>query len=254
MTAAITHHGGQPATMNTAPVSMTSREIAELTGKRHDNVLLDIKAMLVELGFHSPEFSGQYKDATGRTLPMFKLPKRETLILVSGYSVPMRAKIIDRVAELEAQASQPTIQLPDFSNPAAAARAWANAVEQKQVLQMEAAQTQQLLSTAQPKAEALDRIAQADGTMNITNTAKTLQMPPKKFFLWLQEHQWIYRRAGGRGWVGYQTRIQAGLLEHKVTTVERGDGSVKTVEQVLVTAKGLAKLAMVIGQSAEVSE
>jgi len=41
-------------------------------------------------------------------------------------------------------------------------------------------------------------------------------------------------------------RIQTGLLEHKITTVERSDGSAKTVEQVLVTAKGLAKLSEVL--------
>ena len=104
--------------------TMTSREIAELTGKRHDHVRVDIQKMLAELGGHSPEFSGQYKDSTGRTLPMFNLPKRETLILVSGYSVAMRAKIIDRWQELEAAQQAPA--LPNFGNPAEAARAWAS--------------------------------------------------------------------------------------------------------------------------------
>ncbi|MDE2465753.1 MAG: Rha family transcriptional regulator [Alphaproteobacteria bacterium] len=82
---------------------MSSREIAELTGKRHDHVMADIRKMLKSLGLHSPEFSGQYRDATGRYLPCFNLPKRETLILVSGYSVELRARIIDRWQELEAR-------------------------------------------------------------------------------------------------------------------------------------------------------
>ena len=93
-----------------------------------------------------------------------------------------------------------------------------------------------------PKAQALDRIATAtDGAQCITSAAKTVGMAPMKFFAWLQEHTWIYRRPGGH-WMAYQNRIHAGLLEHKVTTIRREDGSEKLVEQVLVTPKGLAKL------------
>jgi len=95
-----------------------------------------------------------------------------------------------------------------------------------------------------PKVEALNLIAtESSGSMCITNAAKDLQVQPKRLFAWLQEHQWIYRRAGGSGFTAYQARIQVGYLEHKVSTVERSDGSVKMVEQVLVTPKGLAKLA-----------
>lgn len=82
---------------------MSSREIAELTGKRHDNVMADIRNMCESLNIQSTEFSGDYKDDKGRTYPCFNLPKRETLILVSGYDVVTRAKIIDRWTELENQ-------------------------------------------------------------------------------------------------------------------------------------------------------
>lgn len=82
---------------------MSSREIAELTGKRHDNVMADIRNMCESLNIQSAEFSADYKDDKGRTYPCFNLPKRETLILVSGYDVVTRAKIIDRWTELENQ-------------------------------------------------------------------------------------------------------------------------------------------------------
>jgi phage anti-repressor protein/phage antirepressor YoqD-like protein len=94
-----------------------------------------------------------------------------------------------------------------------------------------------------PKVEALARIATSDGLMCITDAAKSLQVQPKRLFGWLQQHQWIYRRAGGSGFVGYQNRIQSGCLSHKVVTIDRSDGSTATKEQVLVTAKGLTKLA-----------
>ena len=90
-----------------AGITMTSREIAELTGKRHDHVMADIRKMLNDLGQTSPEFSGDLPDAYGRRQPIFNLPKRETLILVSGYSTELRARIIDRWHELEGQPAQP---------------------------------------------------------------------------------------------------------------------------------------------------
>lgn len=105
------------------------------------------------------------------------------------------------------------------------------------------------VAVLKPIAVAMNRIADADGTMNPTVAAKTLQLPPKKLFDFLRESKWIYRRPGGSGNVAYQDKIQAGLLTHKVTTIQREDGTDKVVEQVLVTGKGLAKLAMLLGLS-----
>ena len=104
------------------------------------------------------------------------------------------------------------------------------------------------LAIAAPKVEAFERIADADGTMNPTVAAKALQVQPKKLFDFLREKHWIYRRPGGSGNVAYQDKIQAGFLTHKVTTVQRDDGTDKVVEQVLVTAKGLAKLSQAFGR------
>lgn len=86
---------------------MSSREIAELTGKDHKNVLADARKMLEDLGQAAADFSATAQIAgpnnSTRSVKVLNLPKRETLILVSGYSVQMRAKIIDRWQELEAQ-------------------------------------------------------------------------------------------------------------------------------------------------------
>lgn len=104
---------------------------------------------------------------------------------------------------------------------------------------------EQQIIADRPKVQALDRIAKADGMENITNTAKALQVRPKDLFEYLSAHQWIYRRPGGKGWIAYQTRIQQGLLTHKVTTVQLSDGTERMIESVLVTPKGVAKLAQV---------
>lgn len=84
------------------PLTMSSLEIAELCSKEHKNVIRDVRELLAGLKIEPSEFSGNYQDKTGRSLPCFNLPKRECLILVSGYSVELRAKIIDRWMELEA--------------------------------------------------------------------------------------------------------------------------------------------------------
>jgi len=107
---------------------------------------------------------------------------------------------------------------------------------------------QEEVAALEPKACALDRISDADGCMCITNAAKHLQVRPGQLFSWLQENRWVYRRAGGKGLVAYQDRIQSGLLTHKITTVtDIHTGMEKITEQVLVTAKGLARLAVVFG-------
>ena len=88
---------------NAGTLTMSSNDIADLTGKEHKNVLADIRKMLSELGVSPTDFSAVYKDQQLISRPCFNLPKRETLILVSGYSIEMRAKIIDRWQELESR-------------------------------------------------------------------------------------------------------------------------------------------------------
>ena len=91
---------------NADNLKMSSREIASFTGKRHDHVMRDIEKMFAELNIHAPHFWGTYKTRNGNEYGCFNLPKRETLILISGYSAKVRAVIVDRWIELEKQASQ----------------------------------------------------------------------------------------------------------------------------------------------------
>lgn len=117
---------------------MDSREIAERTGKRHDNVCRDILVMLDELGFDHLSFEGVYLGGNGEQRRCYLLPKRECLILASGYSVALRAKIIDRWAELE--------EAPAFAIPQNFADALQLAADQQRQIQAQALQ----LEAAQP--------------------------------------------------------------------------------------------------------
>ena len=85
--------------------TMSSVEIADLTGKLHKNVLADIRAMLADLELSSADFSAQYKDSTGRSLPCFQLDREMTDTLLTGYSAKMRLAVVRRWRELEAQAT-----------------------------------------------------------------------------------------------------------------------------------------------------
>ena len=224
-----------------AAQTMSSREIAELTGKRHDHVMRDIRAMLVDLHGEGgiPSFGDTHtNEQNGQSYPIFRLPKRETLILVSGYSVQMRARIIDRWQELEAQAAAPA-PAQVFKIPSTLPEALRLAAE----LEEQRAEDVAALAVAAPKAEALDCIATADGSLCLTDAAKELQLQPKVVIAWMSANKWIYKRAGSASWIGYQDRIQAGLLEHKNHIVLLADGTERIRDQVRVTAKGLARLA-----------
>lgn len=78
-------------------LTMSSREIAEITGKRHDNVLRDTRTMLEELGGGVLSFEAIYiNPQNGQIYTEFLLPKDLTITLVSGYSTVMRHRIVTR--------------------------------------------------------------------------------------------------------------------------------------------------------------
>lgn len=98
-------------------VSMTSVEIAELTGKEHRNVLRDIRNMADELNALKTELVGEevYKDAKGESRVMYRLDRKHTFILIAGYSAHLRAKCYDHIQALE----QRVLQLEDQKKRAA---------------------------------------------------------------------------------------------------------------------------------------
>ncbi len=226
---ALTTIGGSAANL-----TMTSREIAELTGKEHDNVRRDVKRMAEEL---SLTFEEKTEASTGgRPSVVFLLPKRETLILVSGYSVELRARIIDRWQELEKQAAlgQWAALIPKTMGDALRMCAdQADTIEHQKAVIAEQA----------PKVAALERIAAEDAELNLTEAAKHLQIPPRKLTAWMQGETWIYRSNATGRWMAYQHRLQQGWLIHRMVQIRHSDGHTQVLPQVLVTPLGLTKLA-----------
>lgn len=93
-----------------AAFTMSSREISELTEKRHDHVKRDIENMLSELKKDIPSFGGIYLDSMNREQVEYHLDKELTETLITGYSIPLRHKVIRRLHDLEEQAASPMTQ------------------------------------------------------------------------------------------------------------------------------------------------
>ncbi|MBV7546525.1 Rha family transcriptional regulator [Pseudomonas sp. PDM26] len=96
-----------PTTLNGLP-GMSSLEIAEITGKRHDRVLKDTRKMLEELGSigvvktdASSFVETSYQNSQNKAQPLVILDKELTFTLIAGYSVKLRHLIIKRWLELE---------------------------------------------------------------------------------------------------------------------------------------------------------
>lgn len=190
-------------------LTMSSREIAELTGKRHAHVMRDIRAMLQELGEDQSKFGSIFLDSYGREQSQYELNKELTLTLLLGYDVKARLKVVKRWQELETQSSTP--QLPDFTNPALAARAWADAIEQQQA-------TQQQLEAAKPALEFVDRYVDSRGLMTFREACKTLQVKENVFREFLHTKKIMYVLNGN--WVPHQNHLDAGRFSVKTGTSE----------------------------------
>ena len=88
---------------NVSRTTMSSREIANVTGKRHANVKRDIAAMLKELKLDVLSFEHIYLDGQNREQVEYMIDREHTDCLLTGYSAPMRMKVIRRWRELEQQ-------------------------------------------------------------------------------------------------------------------------------------------------------
>lgn len=223
---------------------MTSLEIADLVEKRHDNVKRTIENLVKQGIVTSPQI--EEKPTAGRPSTFYvfigEQGKRDSIIVVAQLCPEFTARLVDRWQELEAQVTKPVDPMQLLSDPNLLRNALLTYSEK--VIELE-----QKVEVMQPTVEAFDRIATADGSLCLTDTAKALQMRPKDFISLLNRKQWIYKRAGATHYVGYQDKVQSGYLEHKVMEVTRGDGSTKITEQVRVTPKGLTKLSKLLGNN-----
>lgn len=211
--------------------TMSSLEIAELTGKRHSDVLEAIRNM--EPAWEKTagrKFTlGTYQDANNQARPCFYLDKRECLYIATKFKDEARAKLVIRWEELEVKERRNMTMLPDFSNPAAAARAWASEYEMKLIesKRADAAEQQvfalsQEIVAMQPKVSYYDTILNNKSTVLTTQIALDYGMSAKAFNQKLFALR-IQHKVGDQ-WILYAPYLSQGYMHSKPVEITRRDG------------------------------
>ena len=203
-------------------MTMSSREIAELTGKEHKNVLADIRKMLAEI--QSTEKSADYKDSMGRIQPCLLLDKDETMCLVAGYSAILRMAIIKRWQELEA-ANKPTVP-----------RTYAEALLEAGRLAMELEQKDEQLRIQAPAVEFATRVAGVEKGVVLGNFARTIGIGQNTLFKHLRSMR-VLMEGGNRHNLPLQEYIDRGYFSVRESTYET-NGETRLSFTPLITGKG----------------
>lgn len=191
--------------------TMSSREIAELVDSRHDSVkrtieILSGKGVIVQplaVDEQSPDTMGR-----PRTMQVYRLDKRSSLIVVAQLCPEFTARIVDRWQELEAQAAAPAPALPNYAD---ALRQLADQIELND-------QHKQALALAAPKVAFVESYVDSTGLKGFRQVAKLLQIKEPALRTFLSKKEIMYRLGGE--WHAYQRHIDAGRFEVKTGSSE----------------------------------
>lgn len=212
--------------------SMTSQQIAELVETRHSLVKQSIERLVAKGSISQPPLVNGIKAANGVTPTHYVFTgeqgKRDSYVVVAQLSPEFTAALVDRWQELEQQvsASNPVAPaLPDFTNPAEAARAWASEFEQKQI-------AQEQLALAAPKVAHYDAVVERSTLLNATQVAHSIGLPSAQALNKKLEPMGVYNGNCKRG------------KEFRAWFIEKGLGEMKQAstghQQPLFTTKGQA--------------
>ena len=215
--------------------TMSSLEIAKLTGKPHNDVMKAIRAMepsweKVSQGKFSLS-SRKVEQPNGgiREYPCYELTKTECLYVATKFNDEARAKLVLRWEELEQKQRSQMLQLPDFTDPAEAAIAWAKEYKEKKVLAIEnkkleeeniqlAAENQELKHDK----NYLDLIMRSKALLTISQIAQDYGMSGKALNKKLAEMGIQYSINGQ--WILYAKYKDCGYVSSRSIDITRTDG------------------------------
>lgn len=220
--------------------TMTSLEIAEVTGKQHQHVLRDIDALLAQ-GLDASNFGlTSYKDKSNREQRCYQLTKKGCLILASGYDALLREKIINRWEELETKEVSMVKVPTTFAEALRLAADQAEQLEAQQKLleasSKEIVELSGTIATMQPKVTYVDKILASKETVTTTQIAQDYGQSAKAFNILLRNFG-IQRKVGGQ-WILYAKYLPCGYVQSDTISIEHKDGSSGSVMHTKWTQKG----------------
>lgn len=167
---------------------MTSREIAEIAGRNHKDVMRSIRDMEdAWVKVNGRNFAlVEYTDAKGEKRPMYQLNKTECLYIATKFNDEARAKLVIRWEELETKKRQTVPALPQTYLEAL--KALVLSEEQKQVLALEN-------ESMKPKADYFDTLVERGSNLNLRDTAKMIGVSKRYFIEYLLLNGYLYRDA-----------------------------------------------------------
>ena len=201
---------------------MSSREIAELTGKRHDNVMRDIRNMepawekVNALKFEVIE----YLDSRGRKKLEYQLNKEETLYVATKYNDETRAKLIMRWKQLEVENMELKSKLNSktYTIPEDYAEALLRIVDH---VRTEKELTNKIKEDA-PKVEYYTKVMASTDTVTATTIAKDYGMTAAKFNALLHNLGVQFKQDGQ--WVLYHKYQNKGYTKSETIPIQRFPG------------------------------
>ncbi|WP_330544480.1 phage regulatory protein/antirepressor Ant [Aeromonas hydrophila] len=218
--------------MNSKPLTMSSLQIAEFTGKNHKDVMRDIRNMEEALGERSFALSS-YISNQNKELPMYVLDEEQSICLVSGYEVKMRMTIIKEWKALK-EAHDPMAIMGTMNGNQIALFARTAVELAKETKAKEQALFQ--IEYQKPKVEFFNEVADATGLMDMGIIAKQLGYGRNTFFKMLRQKH-VLQSGKFKNNQPYQQYIDSGYFVVKLSGASDG-----FIAQTFVTPKGLTWL------------
>lgn len=218
---------------------LDSREVAEMVGKQHNDLLKDIRRYVQQLSegkiSHTDFFTeSQYTDKSNRQKPCYLVTKKgcefiaHKLTGVKG--TEFTAKYINRFHEMEDTIKT---QLPQGNDLIALA-----VIEAQKMI----AERDKQIERMKPKEIFADAVSASETSILVGDLAKLIsqngyKIGQKRLFEWLRTNNFLIKSGSSRN-MPQQRFVEQGLFEIKESNIQNPDGSVRITRTTKVTGKG----------------